>query len=101
MAWNNVKQTQVLGTPTTITTTVSGGANVRVLGFSMLTSGTAGGHIEFKDLAGNVLITENAPTATNSWLYIKISDEGVRFQNGLVVSAPSNIIAGVYTDAKG
>ena len=97
MSWNNVSQVQVTSITATLATTASVGQFVRVQGFTYLTSGTGGGHIEFKEnTGGKVRITEQVPTATNVWGFVRIPDDGVRFENGLFVSCAAGITLGVY-----
>ena len=97
MAGDPVKQTQVTSITATIGTSAAPGQYLRVRGFSILTSGTAGGDISIRDLSGGTeRVRESVPTATNTWLYFQLPDDGVRFENGCFVSNTAVCKMGVY-----
>lgn len=98
MSWTNVRQKQSVSVTTTIATTAVEGQWTRVRGFTILTKGTAGGNVVYKELNGTARITEAVPTVANLWLYIKPADAGVRFENGLLVSVPASVVVGTYYD---
>lgn len=94
MSWTDVKQVKC----SVLTTVTPGYARVR--GFTIVTKGTGGGEVTFRDCtaAATARIVEEVPTADDLWLSHLIPEAGIRFEGGFIVSVPTSVVVGVYYD---